>query len=1428
VGLHRPDTNCGSWRRGVVARWRLTPKRVVRSLAVLGALAAVVSLPSAALADRAFAPRFTVNTQGDITIAANSIMTCVDDQGGVCANARAAVGGAIPANNNNSRTMTWIDADGDPTTFDSSSATLSLPPGSTVLFAGLYYGGRLNAGSGGSPPPNPAARNTVLFKAPGDPAYRPLTASVDDSSTQYQGFVNVTGIVAAAGPGTYTTANVQLGTGLSDSTSGGWALVVAYGDPNAPSRNLSVFDGMQNVGSANTVTIPLSGFQTPLSGPVTSTVGIVAYEGDLGTTGDGAQIQGASGFSALSNAANPANNVFNSTISSAGAFVTTRTPSFQNNLGYDADLFRTTNVLGNGQTSTQVRLSTSGDAYQPGVVTLATDLYAPKITATKTVDRATASLGDTLTYTITLQNTGQDAATGTTLSDLVPGRAVFVPGSIRVNGTPVSDAAGDDLGEFTGGRVVARVGTGATATSGGVLAPGASSSVSFQATVRTSGLLLGATIDNTADVSFQAATTGVPSTVTSAPATTSVLVPDLTIGKRHDPPLAPGLPSTYTITVGNVGDGPTSGAVTVTDTLEAGLSRNGPVTGAGWTCSTAGATITCTRSDALAAGSDYPPISIPVLVSPSANPGLLSNTASLQAPSDGNPDNNSFTDEGAVSEPAIDLHVEKVVTSTPAVTPVGYVSGDTITYRIEVTNNGVADAANVRLDDALDAPLVLDSLTTSLPPPNDTCPGTSCNLGTITPGQAPVIVTVQAHVPDGFENYPSNRLLNNTATVSAPVGTEINPDDNSATATINTLPIADISITKTFSPAQPLAGGPITYTATVHNHGPDTVNAGMADLLPDAFVKPPTAISISGGTGNCQYDPTGELAGAPPGSNFPIIWCDIPQFAPGEERVITYQSTLAPNSAGTAVTNNAFSAALIPLTDFVWDPDNFEDNFAAVTFTPGSVDVALAKSVVGPSTVAVGDTATFRLVASNSGTVAATNVPVTDPLPAGLTPVGLPSGCTAAGQTVTCDAGTIAPGGTKTFDIQVRAEVAAAEKTLTNLATVASAEPDVTPGNNSASANLTVGPFSTLTVTKTANATSVPAGSPITYTITVGNNGPSAAGAVTLTDVLPAGLTLRSVTPSRGSCTGATCDLGNLPAGATAQVVVVVDTDASAGKRLANSVEVTAATPSSPARAQAPVEITAPFAPPKRVDLAVDVRGPTHPVREGGTANFRIDVTNHGPATATSVALTGTANKAVRASIARLLEAGCTRLPLRCDLGTLAPGQRRSFIVRMRRLVPGRLTLTGSVTAAEIETNRANNLDRASVQVRVGRASVRLGKRADRASARTGDRVGFTIVVRNTSSVPARNLLVCDRLPPALDFVLLDGARLVKGRACWTIRRLAPARAVRYHLVTTAVNGPGYQRATNTATVRGANVARKSASASVGLRPAARRPPYTG
>ena len=213
-----------------------------RWLALAFVVVGVGLLPAAATADRAFGPRFTVNTQGDITIAANSIMSCLDALP-ACTNIRDAVGGQVSANNNNNKTITWIDADTDPATFNSSSADLALPAGARVLFAGLYYGGKLTAGNGGSPAPNPGARNTVRLKAPGDTAYRTVTASqIDESSTQYQGFANVTAIVDGAGPGTYWTANVQLGTGnntVGSSAGGPWSSPTGTRTPPAATSRSS-------------------------------------------------------------------------------------------------------------------------------------------------------------------------------------------------------------------------------------------------------------------------------------------------------------------------------------------------------------------------------------------------------------------------------------------------------------------------------------------------------------------------------------------------------------------------------------------------------------------------------------------------------------------------------------------------------------------------------------------------------------------------------------------------------------------------------------------------------------------------------------------------------------------------------------------------------------------------------------------------------------------------------------------------------------------------------------------------------------------------------------------------------------------------------------------------------------------------------------
>ena len=164
----------------------------------LGVVALLTLLAEPAMAERPFAARFVTNVPGQIALAGNTLMTCPASDP-VCATVQAG-GGTGAALSNNAYAMQRVDVDGVGSTFTSSTATLALPAGSTVLFAGLYYGGRVTAGTGGTAAPSStdAARATVLMRAPGAAGYSTLgpAGTVLDNSTvvagAYAAFIDVT------------------------------------------------------------------------------------------------------------------------------------------------------------------------------------------------------------------------------------------------------------------------------------------------------------------------------------------------------------------------------------------------------------------------------------------------------------------------------------------------------------------------------------------------------------------------------------------------------------------------------------------------------------------------------------------------------------------------------------------------------------------------------------------------------------------------------------------------------------------------------------------------------------------------------------------------------------------------------------------------------------------------------------------------------------------------------------------------------------------------------------------------------------------------------------------------------------------------------------------------------------------------------------
>lgn len=389
------------------------------------------------------------NINGDIKIIGNSIMAKKNGISWIC-----------PGNTerNNNITSTYVNSDSDNSTFNSSLAQLTLPASATnkeIIWAGLYWQGYLV----GQDDANKTNARHILFKTPGSSSYITLTSesskfnwvygraanTTDPDRFYYQGFTNVTALVKTAGEGDYTAANIYSSTLQEYNTLtsptldhlggafGAWALVVAYKNSSATFKNISIFDGYLGIsksdkdepGYAISTTIPLSGFLTPSSASINSTFVIFGGEGDVGATGDSVSLSNSFGNVNLTNTGtpgNPANDIFNASISLNGANVTTRTPSCQNTIGIDLDTFDvgTTgqNIIKNNQTSTNITLGSDGDGYYPGVFALATDIYQPFITINKTSNSTGTLLpNQAITYSANLKNTGNENASSIVVYD---------------------------------------------------------------------------------------------------------------------------------------------------------------------------------------------------------------------------------------------------------------------------------------------------------------------------------------------------------------------------------------------------------------------------------------------------------------------------------------------------------------------------------------------------------------------------------------------------------------------------------------------------------------------------------------------------------------------------------------------------------------------------------------------------------------------------------------------------------------------------------------------------------------------------------------------------------------------------------------------------------------------------------------------------
>ena len=710
--------------------------------------------------------------------------------------------------------------------------------------------------------------------------------------------------------------------------------------------------------------------------------------------------------------------------------------------------------------------------------------------------------GDVLEYVITATNTGPHDALFSILYDTIPANTTYQSNSLRIltgpNAGAKTDATNDDQAQYDVAprRVRFRLGVGATGAKNGTIAPGASTSLSFRVTIN-GATAPGTVISNiatitytdTVDKQFEIHQKSLPvgGLVTGEPTDITVTVPDLTIAKSHSGSFTRGKSATYTLAVSNIGNGGSTAAISVSDVLPAGLTPTA-ASGTGWTCTIVAQTVSCTNPGPVAAGASLAPITLTVDVTATA-PSSLTNTATVSGGGETNTGNNSASDLTTVVDPLIDLAITKTEPSASVTV------GSNMTYTIGV--------ANVSSDATIGPITVTDILPAGLTYVGVSATGWSCGIaGQTLTCTYPTALAGGASLPDilltvsvGAAAAP---LVTNIATVSTTVPDAVPGNNSASEATPVVVPAPDLTLAKA-------ATGPFTvganasYTLTVSNVGTSATTGAISvtDILPAGL----TFVSATGTGWTCSHA-AGTVSCSTPGpvangASLPAITLTV--------------------DVGAAAAPSVLNAATVSTTG----DGNATNNTGSVTTpvsAPASIDLAIAKTHSG--TFVVGTTNSFTLTVSNVGTLPTTGaVTVTDILPTGLTyssATGSGWTCGNAGATVTCtNPGPIAAGASTAITLTVTVG-AAALPTVTNTASVATAG-DTNGANDSASDPVTVG-APDLTIAKTASS-AFTIGSNATYALAVSNVSTTATTAsISVSDVLPAGLTFVSATGTGWTC----------------------------------------------------------------------------------------------------------------------------------------------------------------------------------------------------------------------------------------------------------------------------------------------------------------------
>lgn len=716
---------------------------------------------------------------------------------------------------------------------------------------------------------------------------------------------------------------------------------------------------------------------------------------------------------------------------------------------------------------------------------------------------ALAAADTDVTYDITVTNFGPDDAAAVTLHDAIPAGMTFVSETHDAAFSCSFPAIGD---------------SGSIDCTSALLAANASANFTFVVHIPP-GTPDGTDFTNVATVSDPTDPNDENNSSTVVTSTPPPPQSDLGVTKTGPSFAGADTDVTYSLTFSNAGPDPATEA-SLFDTLPGDMTFVSITQDSGPAMScTPGATTTCTAAT-FPAGAIATFTLVGHIPAGTSGGTSYSNVVTVSNANDFNEENNEAQTTLIVA--TVDVSVTK--SGPPSVN-----AATNVSYTITVANSQGSDAAtNVELTDVLPPGTTFVSLT-----PDNGIPPSFC--GTPTAGTNGTVTCSFAAFPGGATsqltlviNSGSAASIANTATVTTE-SYDTDPSNDSDTANTSVTQSADLGVTKN-GPPTVTAGNDVTYTVAINNAGPsDAVSVSLTDTLPAnlTFV---SATQTSGPTFNCTGTST--------------ITCTIATFAANSSATFDFVAHVASSTpSGTSIANTA------TVTSATFDPSSPNTSTTTAT-TATSADVSVTKT--GPAAVAPGTDITYNVTVANTGPSDAANVSLTDTAPTGTTFVSVtqtsgPTFNCTGGATTTCTIASLAANASATFQFVMHVDPTTTG-TISNTANVTSTTADPTPGNGtSTSAPAAVSPATTdVSITKTVASpltNRFAPGSNATYTITATNNGPAFATSVTVTDVLPAGTTFVSATPSQGSCLGTTtvvCSVGVLAPSASATITLVV------------------------------------------------------------------------------------------------------------------------------------------------------------------------------------------------------------------------------------------------------------------------------------------------